>query len=277
MIGTQLLPVPAGERGVDLLQPLRARVLMQPFQQPGKDEGQRLRIVGRAVMIEGGRLEIGGHRVQLIVFYAGEQGAAHGKRIHIGIGEVPAAAARGAAQEGDVEFRVVGHQHGVRPAEALERFQRLALLELAADHLVRDAGEGRDVRRDGALRIDEPVLLLHHLAAAHADRADLRDAILHGAEARCLNIEHDKLAVEGPLRLPLDGRHHVVAEIGLHAVDDLEVAALFMDGFHGVHGIREGLGHAVIGDGDGLVAPGGGALDEIRRAGDAIHARHIRM
>ncbi len=74
-------------------------------------------------------------------------------------------------------------------------------------------------------------------------------------EAGGLQVEADEVAGEGVGAVPGHGGHQVVDEVGLGAVDDLEVRVLLADGLGGVHGLGEGLGHPVVGDGDGLAAP----------------------
>ena len=67
--------------------------------------------------------------------------------------------------------------------------------------------------------------------------------------------------------------HHpvidVVDEVSLHAVEDLDLVP------GGVPGVREGLGHAVVRDGDGGVAPPDGLLDHLLRVRQGVHVAHL--
>ena len=69
----------------------------------------------------------------------------------------------------------------------------------------------------------------------------------------------------------------VVHEIALAAVDDLDGLSLLRTGFRGMHGVREGLDHAVVRDRDGFVTPGRSTLHEFVGMGDCVHLTHLGM
>ena len=64
---------------------------------------------------------------------------------------------------------------------------------------------------------------------------------------------------------------HVVDEVSLHAVEDLDLVP------GGMPGVREGLGHAVVGDGNGGMAPADGLLDDLLRVRQGVHIAHFRV
>ena len=61
----------------------------------------------------------------------------------------------------------------------------------------------------------------------------------------------------------------IVDEIALDAVK------YFYFTLGGMPGIREGLAHAVVGDGDGGMAPGNGLLDDAGGVGEGVHIAHL--
>ena len=64
----------------------------------------------------------------------------------------------------------------------------------------------------------------------------------------------------------------VVHHIGIHAVENANVMS-----FCSAHGIGIALHHIVVGNGDGLVAPGLGLLREIVDGVGAVHIAHFRV
>ena len=104
-------------------------------------------------------------------------------------------------------------------------------------------------RRSGVHKGLEP---LGDLAVAQHHRADLRDGLPVHLQAGGLDVEADvSHPSKGLILVAVDGDPvvQVVDEIALHAVEDLDLVP------GGVPGVREGLGHAVVRDGDGRVAP----------------------
>ena len=65
------------------------------------------------------------------------------------------------------------------------------------------------------------------------------------------------------------GAVHIVAEVGLNTVEDLDA---LLGG--GVVSVWEGMGYAVIGDGNGSVTPGKSALDYGPGIGEGVHSGH---
>ena len=94
------------------------------------------------------------------------------------------------------------------------------------------------------------------LAVLQHHGADLGDGLPVHLEARGLDVKAHELPVQGAVLVAVD--HHpvvdVVDEVALHAVEDLDLVP------GGVPGVREGLGHAVVRDGDGRDGPSRMAL-----------------
>ncbi len=214
-------------------------------------------VVGSAVVVKLRQAEVVGYDVQLEALELGQQRLAKRERIEKDRGEFEAAAQRGGGHEAHVEMRVVGNERAVAGV-GHELLHGLLLQRRVLHVAVPDAGQLRDVRRDRLLGIDEGVEGALDLSAGKDDGADLGHALVLGVEAGGLDVEGDELGVERELRLADDGgvAVHVVDEVGLHAVDNLDAVL-----FPGLPHIREGLRHPVVGDSDGGHAPVGRALD----------------
>ena len=103
-------------------------------------------------------------------------------------------------------------------------------------------------------------------------RADLGHAAVLDRQARGLDIEYHRFPVHVAGALAVEGGGGVVDEVGLHAPDDL-----LADLLGGEHGVLVGLDVAVVGDGDGLMPPLVGLLDQVRGGDDGVHGGHLGM
>ena len=168
---------------------------------------------------------------------------------------------------------VVGDD-GPVPNEVHEHLHGLLLQGRVLHVAVPDAGELGYVRGNVPLRIYKGVEDLPDLPAGEDHRADLRHPVVQGVEAGRLNVKGHKLRVQGQLALADDGAVavHVVYKIALQAVDDLDPVL-----FPRLPHVREGLGHAVVRDGDGGHAPVGGPLDDGRRVRQRVQRRKAGM
>ena len=226
------------------------------------------RVVGGAVVVEARQTQPVRHDVELVLRQIRQQVLAEHQRIEKHRIERDAVTQAGIGHEARVKARVVGDERRVA-GKVQKHAHGRRLVGRALDVAVADAGQTRDLRRDGHAGVDEGVELLQDLAAAEADRADLRHAAGAEMEARGLDVEGDVLLVEREVvARAAGGKHavHVVDEIALHAVDDLDAVLL-----RGLPHIGERLRAAVVGHGDGRVAPLGGALDEIAGVGQRVH------
>ena len=162
------------------------------------------------------------------------------------------------------------------PGEVQEHPQGLFLGGRPHQHLIGDAGEADDLRAQDPLRGYEGVEGVGDLPVFQNHRADLNDDLPLLVQAGGLNVKADDLIGEGLIRLPVDHHPvvHVVDKVGLHPVQELDV-------FGRVPRVREGLGHSVVGDGDGPVAPGLRPLHHILvrpqlgpHSGEGVHGGH---
>ena len=233
-------------------------------------------VVRGAVVVEGGQPQVVGDDVQLEALEFRAEGLAQGQGVQKHRGETNGIPACAGGHEAHVEVCVVGDD-GPIPHEGHELLQGLLFLWRALHVAVADAGQLRDVRRDVALGIDKGVENLEDLVPGKADGADLGHAVGLGVEAGGLDVEGHKLRVQRQARLADDGAVavHVVDVVGLHAVDDLDAVLLAR-----LPHVREGLGHAVVRDGDGGHAPvgcplhdGGGVRQRVQGGEAGVHVQ----
>ena len=225
----------------------------------------------------GGQLEVLVDGPLLVVVEAGVHGLRHGQGVDIGRLELDAAPLGGGTEEPDVErVGVVGHEDAAIH-EFEEGFQRLGLAGGVGHHLIGDAGQLRDLGRDGLSGLDEGIELLHHLAVPHDDCADLGQVLHARVEARRLGVEDAELAVQRLIPDAVDAGDHVIDEVGLTAVDEFEVRVGLVDGVRCQHGLGVALTDAVIGDGDGRVAHPVGQLDDAAGVAEGVHAGQLGM
>ena len=223
-------------------------------------------VVAGAVVVEGGQFQVLRHDVQFVFPQIRQQVLRQNEGVDGGIGERsphPGAAFR---QKAHVELGVVGGQRAI-PHPVQKGVQCLLLAGGVGHHGVGDAGQLHDVPGDGSRRVDKGVVLIHHFPVLEHHGADLGDDVPFSAQTSGLDVEADDLGVYGQRTVPVHHHSvvHVVDEVAFHAVDDLD----FVPGSTGR--VRECLGDAVVGDGDGLVPPGDGALDRVLHLGEGVH------
>ena len=202
-------------------------------------------------------MQVLGHDIQLVLAQFGQQVLGQNQAVHRRVVEGDAVLLTPGGDKAHVEVGVVGGQ-GPVPGKGQKGPQRLLLRGRSGQHLVGDAGEADDLRRQHAPRGGEGVEGIGNLPVFQHHCADLDDDLVLLVQAGGLNVEADDLAVEGGVCLPVD-RHpvvHVVDVVGLHAEEDLDFLGRVL-------GVGEGVGHPVVGDGDGRVAPGLGPLDHV--------------
>ena len=143
---------------------------------------------------------------------------------------------------------------------------------------VGDAGEVGGLRTQVAARVDEGLKFLAGLAVPPDYRAKLNDFVIPGGEPRGFQVESDKFAVQGEVLRAVYGGEgvQVVVEVSLESVENYNgfAGTGHLGLFGGVHGVGVRLEAAVVGDGNGPVAPAGGGLDGIARIGQGVHVGH---
>ena len=123
------------------------------------------------------------------------------------------------ADEADVKLRVVGRQ-GPPVYKFQEIRQSLGGLGCVLEHLVGDAREADDLRRQPPSRVHEGLEPLGDLAVPQHHRADLRNGLPVHPEACSLDVEADDFPVQGNVLGAVDGDAvvHVVDEIDRKSV-----------------------------------------------------------
>ena len=244
------LPLPAQvyHSHVDLVQPVHA-YLPQTLPEVGQHIGHSGRVVAGPVVVERGQVQMLRHDIQLELGQLRQEILGQDQAVYRGIfkwnPEFPAPL----GHKAHIKLRIVGRQRTV-PRESQKRLQGFLLGRRALQHLVRDACETDDLRVQNPAGRHERIESVCDLAVFQKHRADFYDDLPALVQAGGLQVKADDLAVQVPVRGPVDHDPvvHVIYKIRLHAVQNLDV-------FCGVPRIRKGLGYAVIGDGNGPMAP----------------------
>ena len=232
-----------------------------------------LGVVKRAVVVELRQAEVLADYVQLVPPQLRQQSLSQYQGVdHHGV-EPYAAALAGGGHEAGVEGRVV---RDYRPAsgEVQKRAHGLRLVGGVRHVAVLYARQLRDVRRDVHVRVHEGAEGVYHPPAGEQHRAYLRQPIRGGGETCGLHVEGDELPGQRGVAVAAHGRAgvHVVYIIPLEAVDYLYAVLIA-----GLAHLRVGLRGAVVGDGDRLHAPGGGALDHLCGVGQGVEGGVARV
>ena len=177
--------------------------------------------------------------------------------------------------EAHIKSRIVCNQHAV-PDEFKELRKDHPDLRIFHDHLIGNTRKIGDLKGDRPPGVDEGAEPVRDLPAAHFYRADLDDPVPDGTETGGLNIE-DNISIIQRLTARIHGDlRQVVHHVAFHPVDDFE-GVVFVQCFNIMIGVRECLGHAVIRNGNGRMAPVVGALHNVLHLGHSVHIAHFRM
>ena len=245
-----------------------------PEHLPKRDQHipHRGRVVAGPVMIERGQVQVVRHDIQLVLSQARQQVLGQDQGVDISRPEIQSRLGAAFADKADVKLRVVSRQ---RPAvyEFQKLLQCLGRLGRVFEHLVGNTRETDNLRRQPLPRVHKGLEPLGNFPVPQHHRADFRDGFPVHLQPGGLDVEADDIPLQGNILRAMNGDAvvHVVDEIALHAVEDLDLVP------GGVPGIREGLGHAVVRDGNGGMAPADGLLDHLFRVREGIHIAHLRV
>ena len=261
VIGTQFFYIAASQSRIDLGDLTDLIILLKPLEQHQENISKNHRVVAGPVMVKGRKLQMLGHRIQLVVFNPRQHGPAHRHRIQIGIGKIQIVPCRYRLDKGGIERSIMSQQHRLLPAKLQKSLYRFLFLGSVDHHTVVDPGQLRDFRRNGTFRIDKGVEYIGNLAIVDPHRADFRNPVVGGAETGSLQVKGNIIPVKGHFAFTLDHRHHIVDKISLCTVNYFYFPALAADRVDRVHGVGKRLGHTVVRDGNSLMAPGIGPVD----------------
>ena len=239
--------------------------LLHFAEEVGQHIGHGGRVVAGPVVVEGRQLKVLGHDVQLILAQVGQQVLGQDQAVDGGVLKGDAVFPAPGGDKAHVKVRIVGGQ-GPVPHKVQKGPQGLLLAGGSLQHLIGDAGELNDLRVQDAPGGDKGVEPLPHLSMFQHHCADLDDDLPPPVQAGGLDVKTDDLVVKGLIGPAVDHHPvvHVVDIIGLHAEQYLDVLGRVL-------GVGEGVGHAVVGDGDSGVAPPLRPLDHVLvRADDRV-------
>ena len=208
--------------------------------------------------------------IQLILRQLRQQVLRQGQGVHKGGLKLNAVPLAPRPDESNVKLCVVG---GQRPSgcKVQEGLDGLRLAGGPHQHLVGDPGELDDVGGQFPLGVYEGLEPLLDLPVVQNHGANLGDDVGLLTQAGGLQVEADDGLVQILVLLPPDGETlvHIVDVVGLGAQKDLALALA------GAPSVGKGLGHPVVGDGNGGVPPLDGPLHRILGVGEGIHQGHL--
>ena len=263
-----------GHSRIDLLEGMYTPV-PQHLEERYQHIAHRSRVVIGPVVVEGRQVQVLRHDVQLVLAQLRQQVLGQNQRVDGGAVEGAAHAAAPLGDEAHVELRIVGGQRAVSH-EVQKGVYSLRLGGRSPQHLVGDAGKLGDLAGQRPFGIGKRGELLHHLPVPQYHRSDLGDYIPPLVQTGSLNVETDDITRKVLFLVPVYHHPvvHVIDEVRLHAVKHLDLLGR-------VPCVGECLGHAVVGDGDGPMAPRLRPLDHVlvrprlgAHLGEGIHGGH---
>ena len=144
------------------------------------------------------------------------------------------------------------------------------------DHLIGDACQVRDLKRDRPPRIYKSTEPVHDPAVYDFYSADLYDPVADRTKSGCLNVK-DNVCI---IQCLIPGIHcnicQVIHYISFYPIEYFERIVL-IESLNIMVRVRECLCHTVIRDSDRGMAPVMGALYDILHLGDSVHIAHLCM
>lgn len=158
-------------------------------------------VVAGAVMVEVRQAQPIRDLVKLVMLEIRQQILREHERVEIHRLKRDARPAAGRAHEAGIKVCIVCDDRP--PAHEVKKLPHGLRLIGRAGHIgVCDAGQPRDLGRDGHMRVDKGVELRLDLAAGKEHRADLGHAIRIQVQAGRLDVKGDKLCIERQVALP---------------------------------------------------------------------------
>ena len=229
-------------------------------------QARSARIVYRAVRVRQRNAQLLAYVAQLVIFVIGKLIAHQRQRIHHRIGKFKARIAKRPTEERDIKRGVVRHQHRTLaefPEIRHDRFQ----IRLIAQHGGGNARKLRHLFGNRPAGVDQLGKFRDLHAVFDAHRADFDDLIGVGVQARGFHIQHhERGGIDGDILAAVHDARGIVDQIALAARNQFDVVLLCR-----AKRFRKRLHHAVVGDGDRLVAPLRRLLDQIAWGRARIH------
>ena len=226
-------------------------------------------------MVLQGYMECVGYYIELKLRQCRKKDSGHGHRIHRSKIRHNILVSAILLDKSHVERRIMRYQNCV-PNEFQELWEHRINIRRIHDHLIRNAGQLGNTKRDWNLGIHKCTEPLCYLPVLYLHRAYLNNLILNRTKARRLQIEYYIDIVQG---LPLFTQGHirkVIYQIAFYSVDHLKRIVL-IQGLDVMVGVRECLDYSVVSNGNRLVSPVMGTFYKILYFRYAIHIAHLRM
>ena len=139
-------------------------------------------------------------------------------------------------------------------------------------HIVGDPCQFCDFRGNGTLGIDENTETVNDFPVCYLYSTNFRNHFFFLGKARGFNIEYHI----GIIQILSSGGEYCIAqvinEVGFHAINNFQIRFICR-----IHGIREGLYHTMVSDGNGFMSPINGTFDISFHRCHAVHTAHLCM
>ena len=140
-------------------------------------------------------------------------------------------------------------------------------------HIVIDTGQFLYPERNGSLGVYKGTEPISNFPFNYFYCTDLNDPVLFRGKSRCLKVKHHKLLLDVLSLGVCCNLFQIIYKIRFHPIDYFKTSITR----HGMVCIRKGLHCSVVFNGDGLMAPTHGTLDDVLHIRNAIHITHFRM
>ena len=151
----------------------------------------------------GGQIQPLRHDIQLVLVQVRQQVLGQDQGVHVGGVELQPHLAAARPDEADVKFRVVGRQ-GPPVHKLQKRRQRLFQGGRVPEHLIGDACQADDLRRQPPPRVHKGLEPLADLPVLKHHRADLRDGLPVHLQSGGLDVKADDLPLQGLVLAAVD-------------------------------------------------------------------------
>ncbi len=212
------------------------------------------------------------YRIQLKPVEVRKENAGQGYRVEHGRIKLKSLLSCILFNKADVKTGIMSHHDG-SPAK-LQKFRKNPVyLRRIQNHVVIDTRQLLYLKGNRHVGVDEAAEFINNPSLLHPDCAYLNDPVLKRAEAGRLDIEDHTGMIQGLSRTVFNQFLHIVDQISLHTVKNLEI----ITSLHGMVGIRKGLDTAVIRYRHRVHSPLFGPLNEVLYLGNAVHIAHLGM
>ena len=216
--------------------------------------------------------------VQLVLGQLGHECPGHFYRVNRTGGTGQAKLFTGSANKSHIKACVVCNQRPV--AAELQKPGQLHVDGIGIPHhILPNPGQFGNARRNGLCGLYITVESIADFASCHNTGSDFDDLAVCSRETGGFGVKHHDFIGQQRITAAFDGIAllQIVDAVGFDAVQHFDIGTAFFQTGLRFHDFREGLHHAVIGDGQCLMSHRCSQFEGFARVAQGIHAGHIGM